>query len=254
MSTSIVLLVILVGVVAQDINNDFLIENCCDLGFRPSVFSDITNKPKQYKMKNFCGNNRSTVTKVYCDTITDGGGWLVVQRRIDGSVDFNRDWSEYKKGFGTVPIESTDSTGEFWIGLYSLHCLTNQGQWELRIDYTFANGTKGYLTYSNFRVGPATEQYPLTISGFDGVTTDPSLPRPLNGMKFSTKDNDNDLSDYVNCATQHAGGDPGGWWYQRCSFINPNYKYNHSYTINLNGQWYTLPKLELKIRPKDCKL
>jgi len=53
--------------------------------------------------------------------------------------------------------------------------MTSEGQWELRIDYTFPNGSKGYLSYSNFRVGPATKQYPLAISGFDGVnvTTDP---------------------------------------------------------------------------------
>ena len=39
--TFILLLVKLVGVVAQDTSNDVPIENCCDLGFRPSVLSDI---------------------------------------------------------------------------------------------------------------------------------------------------------------------------------------------------------------------
>ncbi|XP_065895697.1 fibrinogen-like protein A [Dysidea avara] len=253
-TTIILLLVILFGAVAQDTNNDVNIENCCNLGFRPSVFSEITNKPKQYKLKNFCGNNQSTITKVYCDTITDGGGWLVVQRRIDGSVDFNRDWVDYEDGFGTLPVDDQATTGEFWIGLYSLHCLTYQGHWvwELRIDYTFTNGTKGYLSYSNFRVGPATGQYLLTISGFDGVKTDPITgAHILNGMKFTTRDRDNDGYG-LNCAVHNHGRNAGGWWYNFCSLIHPNHQYNHGETIHLNNRWFPLPFIEIKIRPMNC--
>ncbi|XP_065895671.1 fibrinogen-like protein 1 [Dysidea avara] len=168
---------------------------------------------------------------VYCDTITAGGGWLVIQRRRDGSVDFNRDWTEYEDGFGfgTLPVDDKATTGKFWIGLYSLHCLTNQGQWELRIDYTFTNGTKG----------------------FDGATTDPITgSHSLNGMKFTTRDRDNDQwSD--NCATDWVVN-AGGWWYSQCSHILPNNQYNHKHTMYLNGQWHPLPFIEIKIRAKDC--
>ena len=73
-------------------------------------------------MKNFCGNCQSTLTKVYCDTLTAGGGWTVIQRRQDGSVEFKqRGWVEYEEGFGEL-------TGEFWYGLRSIHYLTSNGR------------------------------------------------------------------------------------------------------------------------------
>ena len=232
---------------------DTLINNCCDLGFRQSTFSQIVNKPKQYKMKNMCSNDHSTITNVYCDTVTAGGGWLVIQRRIDGSVDFNRYWSEYEEGFGNLPDDDKDTTSEFWIGLRSLHCLTSHGQWELRIDYMLSNGTKGYLSYHHFRVGPASDDYQLSISGFSGNTTDPFMSHPINNMKFTTRDRDNDKWS-LNCAVNNGGNNAGGWWYNACSNIHPNHQYNHRVSVLFNNQWHSLPFIEIKIRPLKCKL
>ena len=227
-----------------------VIHNCCDLGFRQSTFSEIVNRPKQYKMKNMCGNNHSTITNVYCDTVTAGGGWLVIQRRIDGSVNFNRYWSEYEEGFGNLPVDDEDTTGEFWIGLRSLHCLTSRGQWELRIDYMLSNKTKGYLSYHYFRVGPASDDYQLSISRFSGNTTDP-ITGTQNGMKFTTKDQDNDRWSGYNCAF-HYVGNTGGWWYNFCANLYLNHQYNHKFSIFLNNNWHRLPFVEIKIRPLNC--
>ena len=119
--------------------------------------------------------------------------------------------------------------------------MTSEGQWELRIDYTFLNGSKGYLSYSNFRVGPATELYPLTVSGFDrvNVTTDPFYTIDshdywsLNGSKFTTRDRDNDQWSSGNCAIGNAGPRAGGWWYNWCSALYINHVYNSTNTLIL---------------------
>lgn len=44
----------------------------------------------------------------WCD-FDESFGWTVIQRRIDGSVDFQRNWDQFKAGFG-------DLKGEYWLG------------------------------------------------------------------------------------------------------------------------------------------
>ena len=197
------------------------IENCCDLGYRQTKFSIIINKPKVYKIKSFCKNCRSSPTHVYCDTVTDGGGWMVVQRRMSpGFESYHRNWNDYEMGFGSL-------TGELWYGLRALHCLTSNGDWELRIDFTFSNETESFMHYNHFRVGPATDNYRLSISGFTGITpTDPFTSHKINGQQFSTYDRDNDKSS-GNCALNEYGEESGGWWHNSCNDINLNYNYKH---------------------------
>ena len=228
------------------------IENCCDLGFRQIKFSEIVNKPKVYKFKHFCRNCRSTPTSGYCDTITDGGGWLVIQRRMsNGSENFHRNWNDYEMGFGSL-------IGELWYGLHALHCLTNSGNWELRIDFTLSNGTKSFMHYNNFRVGPATDNYRLSISGFTGITpNDPfDSGHLLNGQQFSTYDRDNDQRSNSNCGLNgHTSTAPGGWWHKGCFLINLNYNYGGPYGfIYLARTWYSPPFIEMKIRPSNCEI
>ena len=244
MNTTTIITLIAIGIMLVDacpivtsINR-----SCCEVKSNKFKFSTITLKSRVYNITNICGDCEAAA-EGYCDAVTDGGGWLVVQRRQDGSVDFNRGWVEYEEGFGSL-------TGEFWYGLRPLHCLTNQGQWQLRIDFTFTNGTKSYLSYKSFSVGPANSQYQLSISGFTGVTTDPFAGLPINGMKFTTKDRDNDIW-AKNCAVSEHGGNAGGWWYRDCAWIVLNHRYKHTLIV-FNGLWYSLPFIEMKIKPVIC--
>ena len=55
--------------------------------------------------------NGFSLSQVYCDQKTSGGGWTVFQKRQDGSVDFYRGWTDYKNGFGDLKA----SSGWDWI-------------------------------------------------------------------------------------------------------------------------------------------
>lgn len=96
--------------------------------------------------------------QVYCDQETAGGGWTVIQRRKDGSVDFYRGWQDYKNGFGEL-------TGEFWLGLDNIHQLTRYGKQNyLRVDLENVL----FAEYSNFAVDNETNKYKLTVGGYNG--------------------------------------------------------------------------------------
>ena len=231
------------------------ISSCCELvSLAPKQFFTFSRNVQNasssgvYLLKKFCGND-CIQAEAYCDTISGGGGWLVVQRRKDGSVDFNRTWMEYEDGFGKL-------TGEFWYGLRALHCLTGQGGWEMRMDIKLANGTNIILQYEQFKVASAKDKYKLTVGGFQGTTTDPMAYH--NGMYFTTKDNDNDSDNGGNCALTYGPELPiGGWWYKNCwpGGIAPNMLYNGSDDmIFLNNNWHTLPFIEIKVRPHNCNI
>ncbi|XP_065372559.1 fibrinogen C domain-containing protein 1-like [Calliphora vicina] len=151
---------------------------------------------------------------VACDDETDNGDWLLIQRRQDGSEDFYRGWDDYENGFG-------DIEGEFFIGLKKLHALTtNNGPQELLIVMEGVNDTKAYAKYDSFAIGNETEAYNLKRIGRYSGTAGNSLSRHI-GMKFTTKDRDNDTYPNGNCAVAYEGA----WWYCYCHDSNLNGKY-----------------------------
>ena len=103
--------------------------------------------------------------QVLCDMTTDGGGWTVFQRRLDGSVDFYLDWESYKNGFG-------DLNGEFWLGNDNLHRLTTADDVMLRVDLEDFEGNIKYAEYTTFKVADEGDKYRLLIRGYNGTAGD----------------------------------------------------------------------------------
>ena len=180
---------------------------------------------------------------VYCDMDSDGGGWTVFQRRINGTQNFYINWNDYVRGFG-------DLNGEFWLGLQKIHCLTASST-QLRVDLADFNCNERYAKYSTFRVGDDESKFRLTVSGYSGTAGD-SLSYS-NNYPFTTKDQDNDGHSGLQCAHHHTGAG----WYRSCGHSNLNGVYysgpNSPYQKGIiwshwKGATYSLKATEMKVR------
>uniref|UniRef100_A0A672G452 Microfibril associated protein 4 n=1 Tax=Salarias fasciatus TaxID=181472 RepID=A0A672G452_SALFA len=140
---------------------------------------------------------------------------------FNGAVHFYQPWESYRNGFG-------DPAGEYWLGLETLHQLTQDGNYQLRVDLEDFDGNRVYALYDSFSVDAECDGYALHVSGFrDGGAGD-SLAYH-DGMKFSTFDRDQDASN-SNCAQRFLGG----FWYNMCYHTNPNGIYHH--LVAVEGQ------------------
>ena len=99
--------------------------------------------------------------EAFCDQTTKGGGWTVFQKRLDGSVDFYRNWTDYKQGFGNL-------SGEFWLGLDKIHRLTSQTNNKLRVELEDFDGNTAYAEYDTFAVADKTDNYTLSVGNYSG--------------------------------------------------------------------------------------
>ncbi|KFB38513.1 AGAP011225-PA-like protein [Anopheles sinensis] len=160
-------------------------------------------------------DENSNPFEVFCEQSMFGGGWTVIQHRFDGSIDFYRNWTEYRNGFGKL-------NGEFWLGLEYVHQITRNRPHELLVEMKDFHGNYRYARYSQFEVGSESELYELTKLAPGSGTAGDAMGYNKN-EKFSTYDRDND-TDSGNCAKiLH-----GAWWYWRCSVSNLNGRYKNS--------------------------
>eukprot|EP00111_Clytia_hemisphaerica_P003133 TCONS_00008901-protein len=157
---------------------------------------------------------------ILCDMDTAGGGWTVIQQRVDGSIPFNRTWNSYKFGFG-------DFSTNFWFGNDRIHNLTTHygNDNDIIFDLTKHDGTKTNAGYRNFYIDGESDKYRLHVNS----RYDPDLPDSSyadvtftqgfglhDGKIFYTIDADSSLS----CSEEKGGS---GWWFANC------------YKIHLNG-------------------
>ena len=106
---------------------------------------------------------------VLCDQTTAGGGWTVFQQRLDGSVDFYLNWSDYKQGFGNL-------SGEFWLGLEKIYRLTSHDNINtMRVDLEDFEGNTSYAEYDKFGVMSENDKYKLILGNYSGMNLSPDL-------------------------------------------------------------------------------
>ncbi|XP_070478996.1 angiopoietin-related protein 4 [Equus przewalskii] len=159
--------------------------------------------------------------------MTSDGGWTVIQRRRDGSVDFNQPWEAYKAGFG-------DPQGEFWLGLEKVHLIMGDRGSRLAVQLQDWEGNAESLQFPVHLGGEDTAyslQLTAPVASELGATT--VAPNGLS-LPFSTWDQDHDLRRDKNCAKSLSGG----WWFGTCG---------HS---NLNGQYFRSIPLQRQQRKK----
>ena len=181
---------------------------------------------------------------------TDGGGWTVLMRRQDGSVDFYLNWTDYKNGFGNLE-------GEHWLGLDNMHLLTHQSSDspQLRVDLADWEGNTAFAKYDQFSVADEDSDYTLSVSGYQNASTaggaltfQVDVPYQ-NGQRFSTPDRDNDAWG-GHCAVYYHGP----WWHNHCyRCMPPDWQVLHKRrTLKHTTTWCQLVSLENVLLFRTC--
>ncbi|XP_050080767.1 ficolin-1-like [Anopheles maculipalpis] len=186
-----------------------------------------------------------TVSRDWTNNHGFGGNWIVFQRRQNGSLNFYRNWTEYREGFGDV-------RGDHWLGLDKLHAIVKVRQHELLIVLEDFDGVIAYAHYDDFKIGNETEKYVIKSVGRYKGTAGDSFSSHKDEL-FSTYDQDNDKHT-ANCAEWTSGA----WWFYKCHQCHLNGEY---FTGNLDRpagiMWYgfrvkkSLKSSRMMVRPAE---
>uniref|UniRef100_A0A672QME2 Angiopoietin-related protein 4-like n=1 Tax=Sinocyclocheilus grahami TaxID=75366 RepID=A0A672QME2_SINGR len=191
--------------------------------------------------------------EVFCE-MTPKGGWTVIQRRQDGSLDFNQLWQAYQTGFGSL-------NGEFWLGLEKIHSVSKGGNYILKVQFSDWRDEVQIINYP-FRLNGEESNYSLRILGSPAGNLESALSTETSAVPFSTRDKDNDQKIDLNCAKQLSGG----WWFSNCGrsnlngryFVTPAPKQRHQrkqgvFWKTWRGRYYPLKTTTMMIAPAENK-
>ncbi|KAK1786764.1 hypothetical protein P4O66_017160, partial [Electrophorus voltai] len=170
------------------------------LNYQKNKIKSLENKVHCYNFPKHCGEifgkgeetnglyaikpNQSEPFLVYCE-FTEVGAFTVIQRRQDGSVNFDRSWQSYEDGFG-------DFKSDFWLGLKKISSIASQGDSVLHVQMEDWKREKYLMEFECSLEGPASN---YTIHFKSGGLTSESQTR----IRFSTKDH-YDGNNNQNCA------------------------------------------------------
>ncbi|XP_034477519.1 angiopoietin-related protein 7-like [Drosophila innubila] len=183
--------------------------------------------------------------QVFCENITSDFPWIVMQRRVSRSVDFNKNFISFTNGFG-------DIEGNYFIGLEKIHRLTSTQPYELYIHLESFQGFIGYGRYSYFKIASLQNNYRLMELGTFSGTVFNAMSENLNA-RFSNYEKDFDTHYRFHCAKMQESA----WWFNTCpSSSNLNGRYSDFEIDNAQGIWWkdfseghTLKSVKMLIRP-----
>lgn len=174
----------------------------------------------------------NTYQTISCEMSLHGGGWTVIQRRVDASVSFEKNWVDYKQGFGD------DLVRNLWYGNDRIHKLTWGNKNDVLFELRLPDGRKFYPMYDEFKIDNEDNEYMLTVG--DRVETnygdyvDYTRFENLehhNQKPFSTKDRPKN-----HCNNKYFGG----WWFKSCYRVYFNGRYGEDGNNGISWDSITL--------------